>query len=138
MLAGPRGNPQLRERKGARFRAKELFLVISDDGTQPQTLIDDIEALLTSSLDISTSRTALPNAHEPNTGLLDAGAPKMPLLNTTTDSLAPLTPREETQHRGHTYVSQDPRYALRSSEGDAECREAPTRILEIEIEIYPL
>jgi len=117
-----------KEGEGALHQAKDLILVTTDVGTQPQTSIEDIKALLTPSRDISTSETELLNAHDPNTGLSDAIAPKTVWLGTTTDWLAFLTPREETRHKKHTGVSQDPRYSLRSSEGDKECTRAPTRI----------
>jgi hypothetical protein len=37
---------------GALYRAKDLILVIADDGTQPQTSIEDIEAFQTPTRDI--------------------------------------------------------------------------------------
>ena len=46
------------------------------------------------------------------------------------NELIPLTSKEETRRRRHVDISEDPKYALRSSEGDAECTDAPTRILD--------
>ena len=52
-------------------------------------------------------------------------------LNTTNDWLEPIPPSEPQKPRGHTDVSQDPRYKTNTSkEGDEECIAAPDRILE--------
>jgi len=47
------------------------------------------------------------------------------------DWLAPLSTSEETHHRRHIDVSQDPRYnhwGISAADGDAECTAAPHRL----------
>ena len=116
---------------GALYSAEDLRLVMADAGTQSQTTAEELASLDT------------PTLHDPHTGHRQE--------DDSEDWLAPLPTAAESRHRTHTYpfsqsppppeigvaqhrrhvdVSQDPRYAQDTTDGDHECTTAPSRIPE--------
>ena len=88
---------------GALHKALNLVLITADTGLQPQTMDEALE----------DEGSAPTEAHTP------------------LDWLAPLPITEDTSHKSHTDVSQDPRSiprGLSAADGDAECTTFPRRI----------
>jgi hypothetical protein len=75
--------------RGALHSAPDLVLVMADAGTQPMTTGDHIESLSPTSEETNLPPTTETFPH---------------------DWLAPLPTSDETHHRRHINVSQDPRY----------------------------
>jgi hypothetical protein len=123
------------------YRGDDLRLVAADVGTQPQTSLEDIDALLTLPKGPGQHNpiARIIYANEPIARIVDTGSPKSVPSNDT-DWLTPITSREETRRRRHIDVSQDPGYGMQTIAGDKEYIEAPTRIPDrvILLEFYEL
>ena len=90
--------------------APDLVLVMADAGSQPMNTGNDIESLSPTSEEANLSQSTETSPH---------------------DWLAPLPTSEETHHRRHEDVSQEPIYnhwGLSVADGEAECTAAPHRL----------